>query len=405
MIVNAHTTLRTVLFFQSDLANMSNIPTNDGSASNKPHHNIHLKTYTAGEDNSRLAAMAKELGLQQQRQPRKQVRTVIAPTASIGTTISRFVRDPTTEDARMRAVYTSHTRLEEDDDLMGTAALLGRMRASWAAQDFDDELMDGNNDEETAEDPHAAGLGGSLTSAILGIIKGMVGPAILYLPHGFAGAGYAIALPIMFCATAMFLYASRCLFEAWKHESNKAVEAERTSLVSARRKARRVILSYPELAYRALGGTGESIVKTGIALMQSGVCLTYLIFVPQNLHASLLIITGIDISPEIWLIGMIGVQIPLSWIRDIRKLTPTNFMANALILYGLTICLGFAFVEACKNDEGMGPLESIGSRLSNLDPFNANWFLFIGMSVSYLSPLLTCMLCLKFAPAAKAFIF
>jgi len=36
---------------------------------------IHINTYTAGEDNGRLAELAKELGLQKQRQVRKQVRS------------------------------------------------------------------------------------------------------------------------------------------------------------------------------------------------------------------------------------------------------------------------------------------------------------------------------------------
>ena len=146
-----------------------------------------------------------------------------------------------------------------------------------------------------------------------------------------------MALPIMFSTTAMFLYSSRCLLDSWKGENEKAElalqqpEAEEekncgilildglnqtepllqggdeyqeevetttvTTLATASQKKRRSIrrvvrqmrlkrhmLSYPELAYRALGPTGETIVKTGIAMMQSGVCLTYLIFVPQNLH-------------------------------------------------------------------------------------------------------------------------
>ena len=33
----------------------------------------------------------------------------------------------------------------------------------------------------SAIDPHAQGLGGDLKSVVLGIVKGMVGPAILYL--------------------------------------------------------------------------------------------------------------------------------------------------------------------------------------------------------------------------------
>ncbi|CAB9499920.1 Putative proline/betaine transporter [Seminavis robusta] len=47
------------------------------SASTAPRHHDHLKTYTAGEDASRLAAVAKELGLKKHRKSRVQVRTVI----------------------------------------------------------------------------------------------------------------------------------------------------------------------------------------------------------------------------------------------------------------------------------------------------------------------------------------
>ena len=72
-----------------------------------------VQTYTAGEDGSRLAAAAKELGLQQSRRPRRPVRQPQR---------SRHVRrwnDPAsvfhllletgTADARMRAIYSLHT--------------------------------------------------------------------------------------------------------------------------------------------------------------------------------------------------------------------------------------------------------------------------------------------------------
>ncbi|EED92680.1 amino acid/polyamine transporter, partial [Thalassiosira pseudonana CCMP1335] len=187
-------------------------------------------------------------------------------------------------------------------------------------------------------------------SATLGIIKGMVGPAILYLPHGFASAGYLVAVPVLLLSTVLFLSSS-----------------ERRSS-----KPQRVMLSYPELAYRSFGSTGETIVKVGISMMQSGVCLTYLIFVPQNLHTSALLLLNWDISTNWCLAAMMAVQIPLSQIRDIRKLTVTNLLANMLILYGLITCLGFA-------------LNSMGSmvhRFESLPPFNSSgWFLFMGTSV------------------------
>ncbi len=70
-----------------------------------------------------------------------------------------------------------------------------------------------------AGDPHAHGLGGDLKSAVLGIVKGMVGPAILYLPHGFAQAGWAVAVPMLFASTALYLASSTSLLECWEIET------------------------------------------------------------------------------------------------------------------------------------------------------------------------------------------
>lgn len=335
--------------------------------------NTHLKTYTAGEDKSRLAAAAKELGLQQARKPRRQVRKKVKRQSLgfLNPQVVNLLLDSSMEDARIRAIYSSHDRVQERDYLF----------TSLPDYSMDLIMEEGTEDEDDEIDPHAHGVGGDLVSAVLGIIKGMVGPAILYLPHGFASAGYVVAIPIMALCTALFLYSSSCLLEAWQLENKKMSLSEASNLMGGGPHGRRqMMLSYPELAYRALGSHGESIVKTGIALMQSGVCLTYLIFVPQNLHASMKILTGMDISPNIWLIVMVAIQVPLSWIRDIRKLTPTNLLANCLILYGLITCLGFATYEA-TSDEGVEPLEGIWDHMKQLEPFAKDWFLFIGTSV------------------------
>lgn len=325
------------------LANVSDTAShNNNGRANGPQAAAHMQTYTAGEDSSRLAAAAKELGLQQARQPRKQVRARQPRLLHNPADVLELLLETTTEDARMRAIYTSRGELPID----GAPVL----------------------------EPHAEGMGGDLISAVLGIIKGMVGPAILYVPAGFAKAGFAIAIPIMMSTTALFLYSSNCLLESWKLENEKA---ENSSLLGGNR---RIMLSYPVLAYRALGDTGESLVKMGIALMQSGVCLTYLIFVPQNLHTSMLQIFGWDVSPSIWLILMIAIQIPLSWVHDIRKLTPTNLAANCLILYGLTVCLYFAVSESFKGDKS-GPIANLWDHFTDLSPFANGWFLFIGTSV------------------------
>ena len=339
---------------------------------------IHLKTYTAGEDGSRLAEMAKEFGLARQRQPRKQVRERVSVTLlSLPKKVAQYMGDPSFQDARMRSIYTSHDQLPDDEE---GERLMGR-RPSWMVEEVASLSEEAGAGADEEQDPHAHGVGGSLLSAGLGIFKGMVGPAILYLPHGFAAAGFAAALSMLVFTTTLFLYSSTCLLDSWKIESSIEAGEQQSLLVSGKKRARRM-LSYPELAYRALGTTGESLVKIGIALMQSGVCLSYLIFVPQNLSKCANFFMGWIIPPSYFMVVMLVLQIPLSWIRDIRKLTITNLMANLLIMFGLTICLGFAVSSAISSSSGRGPLEEISYKFSQLDAFNSGWFLFIGTSVS-----------------------
>lgn len=378
----------------------------------------HLKTYTAGEDKSRLQQAARELGLRQARQPRRQVRKV-HDFHQNPVSIQAFwnaLWNSATEDARMRAVYVPphydaqgmllgdyyHDNIDDDDYFFRHAPSqpdteLGPSRPPLSSS--------------SAVDSHGEPLGGgNLTAAVLGIVKGMVGPAILYLPHGFATAGYLVALPIVMVCTLLFLYSSRCLLDAWKieqekvsppqsRESDTSSSNERTALLPHHRP--RQFLSYPELAYRALGPSGERTVQLGIALMQSGVCLTYLIFVPQNLHSSWLHLTNQSVAPSYWLIVMLGVQVPLSWIRDIRKLTPTNLLANGLILYGLVTCIGFALDEASQPWQPVAavldpaavhdsPWANIGQHFAALQPWAADWFLFVGTSVRAYSRTHTC---------------
>jgi hypothetical protein len=131
---------------------------------------LHLKTYTAGEDGRRLAEMAKEFGLQHQRKPRNQVRArVNTPLWSLTGFYRQRMLDPGFADVRMRAVFSAHSQREIDEE---GKKLMGRL-PSWKEDETEEPI-----------DPHANDLGGDMVSAVLGIIKGMVGPAILYLPHG-----------------------------------------------------------------------------------------------------------------------------------------------------------------------------------------------------------------------------
>jgi len=239
-----------------------------------------------------------------------------------------------------------------------------------------------------------------------------VGPAVLYLPRGFALSGIAVAIPAMLLATMSYLYSATRLLECWKVESEKShLMAEKMeeirllfdpckenaggdgygSLEDENQKqmtqSTAKLLTYPELARRAFG-KASFLISGGIAAMQFGVCLTYLIFVPQNLCESTRALFGVEVPKQMFLIGMLVVEIPLCWIRDIRRLTPLNILATFFIAFGLVSVLYIALFDSNSDggtdDYGIAEEEktSLFQEISRLPAIKDTWFLFIGTSVS-----------------------
>ena len=315
-----------------------------------------MATYTAGEDEGRLASAAKEFGLKRARPPKPQIRHERADSLSKLNMSTLMLIAAETAHLKMRAEGILYSR---------------RLSARGAALDSDEEtlpvLVEEFEEDGKIPERDDSGGTGSLSAAVLGIVKGMVGPAILYLPHAMANSGWLVSLPLLFFSTALFLWSSHCLLEAWRLESSKVNKGKSGN--------GRIALSYPELSYLAFGQMGESVVRIGICAMQSGVCLTYLIFVPQNLHTATRLLFDLDVSTGAFLVMMVLVQIPLSWIRDISRLTVTNLLANVLILYGLMTCLGFAASSMRARDLNL--LEGV----TTLPAVADGWALFFGTAV------------------------
>jgi proton-coupled amino acid transporter len=366
-------------------------------------HRAH--TYIAGEDAGRLALTAQGFGLDQARTPKWK---------------TFLLSDDTLTAARMHSVGTLGKN--ERVDCHGNLHMLltvGRKKKTAELKTEYGNLTDlfvkpqqeGFQEDEEEEEIEEIDIveGGSLNAAMVGIIKGTVGPAILYLPRGFQLSGYAIAIPSMLFATAMYIYNAHRLLECWK------VESDRNHRVIARMEEVRAILSLPddeasqqqqdygsttnatndklarftpalltysELARRALGPYSV-LVEFGIASMQFGVCLTYLIFVPQNLHECCQELFGWNIPKVYLLLAVIIVEIPLSWIRDIRKLTPTNMLATILIAYGLCFVLVMAVIEGTATITSADGTESKLVFIDNMQSLPAitdAWFMFVGTS-------------------------
>ena len=80
---------------------------------------------------------------------------------------------------------------------------------------------------------------------------------------------------------------------------------------------------------------------------------------------------------------MLLVEIPLGWIRDITKLTPTNVVATGLIAYGLFFVLVLAVkhgLAKTTNDVTGEETLMFVDNLQNLPAITDAWFLFVGTS-------------------------
>jgi solute carrier family 36 (proton-coupled amino acid transporter) len=399
-------------------------------------------TYRAGESLQRLERQAQEFGLDQAREPTSNFKDFFLSDRSFNAAMMHSVgtlgRDEYVDQrGSIHLVSLRRRRPKRESTTVGAAHRLltrensvpsyGKLQDLFQKKTSEREtLMEvpggeeegGEEEEEEEEDEFEVDdqvEGGSLTAAIFGVIKGTVGPAILYLPRGFKMAGWGCAIPALIFATFSYIYSAHRLLECWKVEdarqrllaqrmgeihsmfmgnngNNIPTSPRQSTTVSASPKPTQgsnhtrndstsselaafspKLLTYPELARRAFGNYAVMI-EFGIAAMQFGVCLTYLIFVPANLYASCQQLFGIEISKSVFLIGMLLLEIPLTWIRDIRKLTPFNVLATALIAYGLGSCLIIAFWYSYHSKVD----ETLWESITSLPALQPTWFLFIG---------------------------
>jgi len=357
---------------------------------------LYHHTFQAGENEDQVNLRKKNFGLSS-RQGRKN------PYRDSWTRIFFNLNDDTLTAAKMHSVGRLGPNEKVAPD--GTLTIAHRKKEKKSSdygnlmdlfQAPGDDPEKNNETQKEADDDEMETVveGGSLGAAAFGMVKGTVGPAILYLPHGFFFSGYAVAIPAMIFATAMYIYNSYKLLECWKVESNKnkqliehlesllGKDYGSTAVAAVQPKGDTALLSYPELAKRGLGKYSV-LVEVGIASFQFGVCLTYLIFVPANLAQCIYSVFGFQPSKIILMWMMILVEIPLSWIRDIRKLTPTNVIASLLIAFGLASILLIAFTEGSqtRTDALTGDTSFVfADNLKSMKPITESWLFFVGTS-------------------------
>jgi len=392
--------------------------------------------HSGGRSGTSLKSAAKYFGIKNTRTPLKSVReaqpnnpnpnthsrSILKFGSTVWSNVGLLFSDSTLEAARMHSVGV--TAQEERIAGDGTLHLMSISKRKKGTKPTYEDLMglfhqkplepleyelEPIDEEEYEEVMLDSVEGGSIVAAIFGIIKGMVGPAVLYLPRGFALSGFAVAIPAMIIATITYVYSATRLLQCWKAESDKirlsmekmeeirllldpnageyGGSAAYGSVENGQKSSNNKMLTYPELARRAFG-KASFLISGGIAAMQFGVCLTYLIFVPQNLFEATKTLFGVEVPKQIFLVLMLAVEIPLCWVRDIRKLTPINILATALIAFGLVSVLAIALFDPDPNLDNSGSennsfeedLSDLFQQITLLPRIQPTWVLFIGTS-------------------------
>ncbi|CAM9172326.1 unnamed protein product, partial [Chrysoparadoxa australica] len=149
-------------------------------------------------------------------------------------------------------------------------------------------------------------------------IKGMVGVYVLYLPHLFAEGGLLFSLVALTCTGAIATFNLMLLHKCRSRLSNTSV-------------------SYSDIGLGAFGPKCRMLVEASLVCSQLGYCVTYLIYVANNISE-----TAHKLWPsypfgnaELLIAMQIAICIPLAWIRKLRVLGILMFVANACFAVGL----------------------------------------------------------------------
>lgn len=196
-----------------------------------------------------------------------------------------------------------------------------------------------------------------LAKTIFALLKAYIGPGVLYLPGAWRSGGLLFAtlmLPILGVLTSF------CVFQ----------------LLSCRNAAGESSPSYGMLMEMAVGPMGRRAVNFSIVALQSGICITYFIFIAQILKQVWLH----DWSPLPLIAVQLSVLIPLAWIRQVRRFAVTSLIADVLILAAIIAIYGME-IQRVSDSSHAGFPEEDSSIMSMLVCVGTQIFCFEGIAL------------------------
>lgn len=158
------------------------------------------------------------------------------------------------------------------------------------------------------------GDGGSLFWAVVSLLRCMVGPAALYIPRGFRDAGIGGSCLCFAASVALFALGTTRLVQSWCYCAERGSDAR---------------LGIEALARELAGVWCDRLVKFCVLAVQCGVCVTYFIFVAENLGDLLPARLGGNVALLIAVMALL--EAPLALTTRIQRLGWLNAAGNVLV--------------------------------------------------------------------------
>lgn len=243
----------------------------------------------------------------------------------------------------------------------------------FAGESFEDDFISddvpllkqaGERSNLMLEEGRVARLGTSLESvkgttptatAFFLLLKSFIGTGVLFLPNAFSNGGLSFSIAML---SFFGIYSYWCYF------------------ILIRAKKITGVTSFGDIGLRLYGPWMKFVILFSLVLTQIGFSGAYVIFTAKNLKAftkNVFLIPDVPIS--YFMLLQLIVFIPLSFIRNVSKLSLPSLLANFFVMAGLAIVLFFS-TKHLVVDLGMKAADGV------IMGFNASrWSMFVGTAI------------------------
>lgn len=163
-------------------------------------------------------------------------------------------------------------------------------------------------------------------------VKAFVGTGALFLPKGFSNGGLLFSSILMAVVAYSTLHCMILLADTSAHFRG---------------------LSYGDVSKKIYGQWMKNIVMVSICLSQAGFCCAYYIFIGQNIHDFVLLLTDCKskVNSAVYILGQLVFTIPLCLVRNLGSFSITSIIGDFIIILSISYIVGYSIWKI--SDEGI----------------------------------------------------